>query len=111
MMSTDENPLGLAPFDPAEFLTTPDRVAYFLEAVFEDGDGDEIKQALGVVARAKGMTKIAKETGLTREALYKALQADGDPKFSTLLAVMRALGLRLVAKPAKVKARSRKTAA
>jgi probable addiction module antidote protein len=94
-------PIELEAWDAAEVLTTPVRVAYFLEAVFEDGTDEEIKHALGVVARAKGMTKIAKETGLTREALYKALKADGDPKLSTFLAVMRALGMRIVAKPAK----------
>lgn len=99
-------PIDFKPFDAAEFLTTPNRVAFFLEAVFEDGDEAEIKQALGVVARAKGMTKIAEATGLTREALYKALQADGDPKLSTFLAVMRALGMRIVARPAKAKAKA-----
>jgi probable addiction module antidote protein len=91
------------PYDTAEFLDTPERVAAYLKLVFEEGDPDEIKHALGVVARAKGMTKIANETGLTREALYKALHADGDPKLSTFLAVMRALGMRVVAKPARTK--------
>jgi probable addiction module antidote protein len=104
-------PIELKPWDTAEFLKTPIDVAYYLEAVFEDGDDAEIKHALGVVARAKGMTKIAKDTGLTREALYKALKADGDPKLSTFLAVMRALGMRVVAKPAREKTRSRKKAA
>jgi probable addiction module antidote protein len=94
-------PVKVTDWDTAEILTTPSRVASYLEAVFEDGEANEIKHALGVVARAKGMTKIAKATGLTREALYKALKADGDPKFSTFLAVMRALDMRLVAKPAK----------
>jgi probable addiction module antidote protein len=96
-------PLETTPWDAAEFLNTAEDVAFFLEAVFEDGEANEIKHALGVVARAKGMTLLAKETGLTREALYKALKADGDPKLSTFLAVMRALGMRLVAKPAKTK--------
>lgn len=93
-------PLELKPWDSAEYLKTPQDVAYFLEAFFEDGTPEEIKHALGVVARAKGMTKVAKATGLSREALYKALKADGDPKLSTFLAVMRALEMRLVAKPA-----------
>jgi probable addiction module antidote protein len=92
--------LETTPWDTAEFLLTPEDVAGYLEAVFEDGDPDLIKHALGIVARAKGMTKIAKATGLTREALYKALKADGDPKLSTFLAVMRALDMRIVAKPA-----------
>ena len=92
--------IELKPWDSAEFLKTPDDVAGYLEAVFEDGDAALIKHALGVAARAKGMTKVSKATGLTREALYKALQADGDPKLSTFIAVMRALGMRLVAKSA-----------
>jgi probable addiction module antidote protein len=92
--------LETTPWDTAEYLKTPADVAGYLEAVFEDGDPELIKHALGVVARAKGMTKVAKATGLTREALYKALKADGDPKLSTFFAVMRALDMRIVAKPA-----------
>ena len=66
-----------------------------LEAAFEDGDPALIAAALGDIARAKGMSQIARETGLGRESLYKALSPDGNPEFSTVLKVVRALGLRL----------------
>jgi probable addiction module antidote protein len=95
--------LETSPWDTAEFLDTPERVAAYLKLIFDEGDPEEIKHALGVVARAKGMTAVARETGLSREALYKALQADGDPKLSTFLSVVSALGMRIVAKPARTK--------
>jgi probable addiction module antidote protein len=79
----------------ADHLTTKDDVAAYLEAVFEDGDSGLITHALGVVARAEGMTEIAKQTGLTRASLYKALSGDGNPEFSTVLKVVNALGLRI----------------
>jgi probable addiction module antidote protein len=60
----------------------------------DDGDFEEIKHALGIVARARGMTAIARDAGVTREALYKALSDKGDPKFSTLLGVVKALGMK-----------------
>lgn len=87
-------PLETTRFDILDHLTTPeDRVAY-LEAAFEDGDAALITHALGDVARSVGMTTVAREAGVTREALYKALSETGDPKLSTLLGVMKALGLR-----------------
>ena len=70
-------------------------MAAYLEAAFEDGDPALIAAALGDIARAKGMSQIARETGLGRESLYKALSPDGNPEFSTVLKVVRALGLRL----------------
>ncbi len=82
-------------WDTADHLMTADDIAAYLEAVFEDGDPALISHALGVVARAKGMTEIAQFTGMGRQSLYKALSADGHPEFSTVLNVMRALGLRL----------------
>ena len=82
-------------FDVLDHLKTPeDRVAY-LEAAFEDGDPSLIAHALGDVARSIGMTAIAKEAGITREALYRSLSENGDPKLSTLLGVTKALGLHL----------------
>jgi len=87
-------PLETTRFDILDHLKTPeDRVAY-LEAAFEDGDAALITHALGDVARSVGMTTIAREAGVTREALYKALSETGDPKLSTLLGVMKALGLK-----------------
>ncbi|MCL8000194.1 putative addiction module antidote protein [Brucella sp. 21LCYQ03] len=82
-------------FDVLDHLKTPeDRIAY-LEAAFEDGDSKDIAMALGDIARSLGMTNVAKEAGVTREALYKALSEKGDPKLSTLLGVMKALGIHL----------------
>lgn len=93
-------PVKTAPWDPAEYLTTPGRIAAYLEAAFDDGDPALIAKALGDIARAKGMTKLAAEAGVTREALYKALSSNGDPRLSTLLGVLRALGIKLKPKAA-----------
>ena len=82
-------------WDAAEHLTTEDDMAAYLEAALEDGDPALVAAALGDIARAKGMSQIARETGLGRESLYKALSPDGNPEFSTVLKVVRALGLRL----------------
>jgi probable addiction module antidote protein len=82
-------------WDSAAYLKTGQDIADYLEAVFEDGDPALINHAFGVIARAKGMSKIAKATGLGRESLYKALSADGNPEFATVLKVLHALGLKL----------------
>lgn len=82
-------------FDAADYINTAEDVIAHIEAAFEDGDPAVITMTLGDIARSKGMTAVAKEAGVTREALYKALSADGDPKLSTLLGVMKALGLQL----------------
>lgn len=82
-------------WDGAEFLDSSEAIAAYLEAVFEDGDPALITHALGVVARAEGMTEVAKKTGLTRASLYKALSADGHPEFATVLKVIQALGLKM----------------
>jgi probable addiction module antidote protein len=82
------------PWDTAEFLDTPEEIAAYLEAAFEEGDPAFFTHALGIVARAKGMSKIAEEAGVTREALYKALSSTGDPRLSTLAGVLKALGMR-----------------
>ena len=84
-----------APWDPAEYLSTPSRIAAYLEAAFEEGDPALIATALGDIARAKGMTQLAAEAGVTREALYKALSPTGDPRLSTFLGVVKALGIKL----------------
>lgn len=85
----------LRPYDLAAYLKTEEDVANYLEAVFEDGNSALIAHALGVVARSKGMAKIAKKAGLGRESLYKALSREGNPELMTVLKVVRALGLRL----------------
>lgn len=86
------------PWDAAEFLETEDDMVAYLEAALEEGDASLVAAALGDIARAKGMTAIARETGLGRESLYKALSAEGNPEFATILKVVRSLGLRLHAK-------------
>jgi probable addiction module antidote protein len=88
-------------FDAAEILDDPASQAELLADAFESGNATYIAQALGVVARARGMSEIAREAGVTREALYKALSERGDPKLSTLLGVARALGVKLSATPLK----------
>ncbi len=90
----------LTPFDPAEGLTSPDAIAGFMEEAFKTEDGAYIAHAVGVVARAKGMTQIARETGLSREQLYRSFSANGNPTLKTTIAVMRALGIALTAAPA-----------
>ena len=82
------------PWDPAEHLKTGKDMVAYLEAALDD-DPALVAAALGDIARAKGMTDIARETGLGRESLYKALSPEGNPEFSTVLKVVRALGLRL----------------
>ncbi|MGE0279551.1 MAG: addiction module antidote protein [Rhizobiaceae bacterium] len=86
-------------WDTSEFLDSEEKIFAYIEATFEDGDPALIKKALGNVARARGMTAIAREAGVTREALYKALSEEGDPRLSTLMGVMKALGMKLNAVP------------
>lgn len=85
----------LTKWDSADHLKTKEDIAAYLEAVFEDGDSKLISHALGVVARAEGMAEVAKQAGLTRTSLYKALSDDGNPEFSTVLKVVKALGLKM----------------
>jgi probable addiction module antidote protein len=88
------------PWDAVEHLETAEDMAAYLEAALEDGDPGLVVAALGDIARAKGMAQIARESGLGRESLYKALSPEGNPGFATVLKVVRALGLRLHAVPA-----------
>ena len=88
------------PWDPADHLVSSEDQAAYLEAALEDGDPKVIAAALGDIARAKGMTQIARDAGLGRESLYKALSAGGNPEFGTILKVITALGLQLHASPA-----------
>ena len=82
-------------WDAAEHLETEDDMAAYLEAALEENDPSLIAAALGDIARAKGMSQIAKKTGLGRESLYKALSPEGNPEFATVLKVISALGLKL----------------
>jgi probable addiction module antidote protein len=86
-------------WDPADHLKTEADIAAYLEVAFEDGDPGLIAAALGDIARAKGMTQIAKATGLGRKSLYKALSPEGNPELTTLLKVIQALGLKLQPRP------------
>jgi probable addiction module antidote protein len=83
------------PWDSAAHLKTAKDIAEYLEAVFEIGDPTLVAHALGIVARAKGMTEVARKTGLGRESLYKALSKDGNPKIGTVLKVVHALGIKM----------------
>ena len=89
-------------YDVAEHLRTPKEMAAYLEACIEEANGDTtvIARARGDIARAKGMTKVARDAGLSRESLYKALSGDRSPEFSTIIKVIGALGLKLHAVPA-----------
>jgi probable addiction module antidote protein len=84
-------------YDVAEHLRTPEEMAAYLEACLEEADGDAtfIAKALGDIARAKGMSQVARDAGLSRESLYKALSGDRAPTFDTILKVINALGLKL----------------
>lgn len=90
------------PYDALECLKTAEDMAAYLEAALEDGDPAVVVHALGTLARARGMSRIARQAGLGRESLYKALSTKGNPEFATVLRVVRALGLSLhaEAKPA-----------
>ena len=90
------------PWDAAEHLETEADMAAYLEAALELGDPSTVAAALGDIARAKGMSQIARETGLARENLYKALSPEGNPEFATVMKVVKALGLRLHAGSADV---------
>jgi probable addiction module antidote protein len=86
-------------WDAAEHLETQEDMAAYLEAALEDGDPNLVVAALGDIARSKGMTNVARETGLGRESLYKALSLEGNPEFATVLRVIQSLGIRLRATP------------
>jgi probable addiction module antidote protein len=89
----------LTTFDPAEGLTSDEAVAAFMADAFSSEDTGYIAHALGVVARAKGMTQIASETGLSREQLYRSFSENGNPTLKTTISVMKALGIELTARP------------
>jgi len=86
------------PFDAARYLTSPESQTELLNDALASGDAGYVAQTLGVIARARGMSEVAREAGVTREALYKALSGNGDPRLTTLLGVARALGVTLTAR-------------
>lgn len=90
----------LPEFDMAEHLDNDQAIAEYLTIVMEENDSSELTHALGVIARARGMSEVARAAGLTREALYKALRPNSQPRFDTIARVCTALGVKLVAQPA-----------
>lgn len=94
------------PFDPAEYLDDSESIAAYLSDALESENPAFVADALGVVARARGMSEVAREAGVSRESLYRALSIDGNPEFATVLRVMRALGLQLSAVPARQQRKS-----
>ena len=89
----------LPEFDMAQQLKTEEDIATYITLVMEEGDASELAHALGVAARARGMSEVARKSGLSREALYKALRPNAKPRFDTVNRVCAALGVRLVAEP------------
>jgi probable addiction module antidote protein len=87
--------LKTKPFDIAEHLETEEEIAGFLKEVAETGDTSDFIHALGIAARARGMTEIAREAGVTRASLYKTLSNDGNPRYETISRIVNALGLKL----------------
>lgn len=92
--------ISTQPWDAADYLVSTDDMAAYLEAALDENDAAVAAAALGDIARAKGMTEVARAAGLGRESLYKALSPDGNPEFATVLKVVRALGLTLHASAA-----------
>jgi probable addiction module antidote protein len=92
--------LKTIPFDAADYLDTPESQTELIADALASGEPQYIAHALGVVARARGMSNVARETGITREALYRALSEDGDPRLSTFVGVLKALGIKLTVQAA-----------
>ena len=97
-------------FDATEHLRTPEARAEYLNIVLTDGDPTEVRDALNLVARAQGMSEVAKAAGVTREGLYKTLGENGNPEFATVLRIIGAMGIRLTAKPARAKPKKKAVA-
>ena len=98
-MGPSKNTTQLRPWDSAEHLKTEEDMLLYLEACLAEGDSARVAHALGVIAKARGMTQLARDTGLSRESLYKALSGEGNPEFATVMKVVKALGFQLHASP------------
>jgi probable addiction module antidote protein len=92
--------IELSDFDTSHYLDSEEVIAEYLSQVLADGDPDELLLAIGNIAKARGMTKIANDSGLGRESLYKVFAPGAKPRFETVMKVMRALGVELQARPA-----------
>src|SRR5205809_2433154 len=91
--------LKLTPFDAADYLTDEETIRYFIEDAIATGDVKDIADALGIVARSKGMAEIARRAGVSRESLYRTLSVKGNPELATIVKVLDALGFRLALAP------------
>jgi len=100
-----------SPWDVAEVLTTPERQAAYLEVVFAEGDMGAFLKALGDVARAKGMARVSKASGLNRESLYKSLRASGKPSFDTVVKVLSSVDIRFAFAPVTTKKKAARSVA
>ena len=109
-MANKRKPEKFSRYDAADYLKNDADVIAYLEAAMEDSDAAVIATALGNIARARGMMQLARETGITREGLYKALSADGNPSLGTVLKVMKALGVRLTPQRVEPMRRKRRAA-
>lgn len=98
-MATTTTKVKTRVYDSAHYLTSPEAIEAYLVEAFGSGDSAFIADALGIVARAHGMSEVARHSGLGRESLYKALSAQGNPELATILKVLQALGLRLTVEP------------
>ena len=94
------NTVRTKPFDPAEYLDSDEAIAAYMTEALETGDPSFVADALGVVARARGMSEVARAAGVSRESLYRALSPGGNPEFATVMRVVRALGLQFSVTPA-----------
>jgi probable addiction module antidote protein len=103
--------IKLKKWDVIDYLKSDKEMALYLEACLEEGDPALVIAALGDIARARGMAQLARDTGISREGLYKALSADGNPEFATVMKVIKALGLKLTAETAVPAAKKRRTKA
>src|SRR5882757_1285701 len=99
-----------APYDSAEFLNSPKAVQFYMEEAMESGDPQLVAHALGVVARAKSMSDVARKSGLSRESLYRSLSATGKPEIGTVIRVLNALDLKLSVRPRSTKKAPRRKA-
>ena len=96
-MTINRDDIATAAYDPADYLGRPEAQAELLTEAFESGDAGYVAHVLGTIARAQGMTQVARDAGVNREALYRSLSRDGNPELATVMAVVRSLNLNLAA--------------
>jgi probable addiction module antidote protein len=102
MVDTVKAKIETTAFDSADYLDSAEAIAAYLDAWLEDGTPEELRNALATVARSKGISDLARRSGVSRPGIYKALGADGNPSFETIRSILGAMGLRLTVEPAEV---------